>query len=73
MTQYANDWVQLYTRGRGNFVMTNMEDSGFTEALTRLDKMHRVDFARVMVLRTGSNDVCRNREKRRLRASASRI
>jgi purine nucleoside permease len=33
-----------------------MEDSGFTEALTRLDKMHRVDFARVMVLRTGSNE-----------------
>src|SRR5580704_4857950 len=56
MTQYANDWVQLYTKGRGNFVMTNMEDSGFTEALTRLDKMHRVDFARVMVLRTGSNE-----------------
>jgi purine nucleoside permease len=56
MTQYANDWVQLYTKGQGNFVMTNMEDSGFTEALTRLDKMHRVDFARVMVLRTGSNE-----------------
>jgi purine nucleoside permease len=56
MTQYANDWISLYTKGRGNFVMTDMEDSGFTEALERLDKMHRVDFRRVMVLRTGSND-----------------
>jgi purine nucleoside permease len=32
-----------------------MEDSGFAEALERLDRMHRVDFQRVMVLRTGSN------------------
>jgi purine nucleoside permease len=55
MTRYANDWVKLYTEGRGNFVMTAMEDSGFTEALERLDKMHRVDFRRVMVLRTASN------------------
>lgn len=56
MTRYANDWVRLYTKGKGNFVMTDMEDSGFTEALSRLDKMHRVDFRRVMVLRTGSNE-----------------
>ncbi len=55
MTQYANDWVDLYTGGKGNFVMTEMEDSGFMEALERLDKMHRVDQQRVMVLRTGSN------------------
>ena len=55
MTQYANDWVSLYTGGKGNFVMTEMEDSGFMQALERLDKMHRVDLARVMVLRTGSN------------------
>ncbi len=55
MTQYANDWVALYTGGKGNFVMTEMEDSGFMNALERLDAMHRVDDARVMVLRTGSN------------------
>ena len=55
MTQYANDWVALYTGGKGNFVTTEMEDSGFMEALERLDKMHRVDQERVMVLRTGSN------------------
>lgn len=55
MTQYANDWVQLFTEGKGNFVMTEMEDSGSMEALQRLDAMHRVDIRRVMILRTGSN------------------
>jgi purine nucleoside permease len=55
LTQYANDWVKLFTGKKGNFVMTNMEDSGIAEALTRLDAMHRADFRRLMVLRTGSN------------------
>ncbi len=55
MTQYANDWVSLYTGGKGNFVMTEMEDSGFMQALERLGRMHRVDVDRVMVLRAGSN------------------
>jgi len=55
MTQYAEDWVRLYTQGKGRFAMTEMEDSGFLEALERLSKMHRVDNDRVLVLRTGSN------------------
>jgi purine nucleoside permease len=55
MTQFAEDWVSLYTAGKGTFVMTEMEDSGFMEALERLDRMHRVDRNRVLVLRTGSN------------------
>jgi purine nucleoside permease len=55
LTQYANDWVKLFTRNAGNFVMTNMEDAGIAEALQRLDAMHRADFGRVMLLRTGSN------------------
>jgi purine nucleoside permease len=32
-----------------------MEDSGFLNAIDRLDAMHRVDARRVLVLRTGSN------------------
>ena len=32
-----------------------MEDSGFLNAVDRLDEMHRVDRNRVLVLRTGSN------------------
>lgn len=54
-TRYANDWVRLWTAGKGNFVMTEMEDSGSMEAVARLGAMHRVDPQRVMVLRTGSN------------------
>jgi len=55
MTKYAEDWVKLYTHGKGTFVMTETEDSGFMNAIERLDHMHRVDPDRVMVLRTGSN------------------
>jgi purine nucleoside permease len=55
LTQFANDWVRVYTGDKGNFVMTEMEDSGFMNALTRLDAMHRIDMNRVMVLRTASN------------------
>ncbi|HXS12259.1 MAG TPA: hypothetical protein VN734_06125, partial [Acidobacteriaceae bacterium] len=32
-----------------------MEDSGFLNAIDRLDEMHRLDRNRVLVLRTGSN------------------
>ena len=55
LNQFANDFVKLYTGGRGNFVMTDMEDSGIMNALTRLDAIHRVDINRVLVLRTASN------------------
>ncbi|MBS1814535.1 MAG: purine nucleoside permease [Acidobacteria bacterium] len=55
MTEFANDWVALYTGGKGNFVTTQMEDSGFMGALERLQTMHRVDINRVMDLRTASN------------------
>ena len=57
MTEYADDWVKLWTHGQGTFVMTEMEDSAVAEALRRLDAMHRADFSRLMVLRTGS-DYC---------------
>ena len=55
MTQYAEDWVKLWSGGRGRFAMTNMEDSAIAEAMQRLDRMHRVDYRRLMVLRVGSN------------------
>jgi purine nucleoside permease len=54
-TKFAEDWVKLWSGGKGTFAMTAMEDSGFMEALERLDRMHRVDLQRVMVLRTASN------------------
>jgi purine nucleoside permease len=55
MTTFAEDWVKLWTRGQGVFATTEMEDSGFLNAVDRLDNMHRVDRNRVLVLRTGSN------------------
>jgi len=55
MTQYARDWVKLWTGGKGTFAMTNMEDSAIAEAMLRLDRLHKVDYKRLMVLRVGSN------------------
>jgi purine nucleoside permease len=55
MNKFAEDWVKLWTAGKGTFVMTEMEDSGFMGAVERLAPMHRVDRDRVLVLRTGSN------------------
>jgi purine nucleoside permease len=55
MTHFAEDWVRLNTDGKGIFAMTEMEDAGMMQAIERLDKMHKMDMQRVMVLRTGSN------------------
>ncbi len=55
MNQWANDWVKLHTGGEGNFVMTNMEDTGTLTALRRLADAGRADMGRVLVLRTASN------------------
>lgn len=54
-THYAEDWVKMYTNGEGTFAMTDMEDTGYAEALQRLDKLRLVDFRRLLILRTGSN------------------
>ena len=55
MQKWADDWTALYTQGAGSAAMTNMEDHGLANALTRLGAMGRVDFQRVLILRTGSN------------------
>jgi purine nucleoside permease len=55
LSEWANAWVKYHTDGRGNYVMTAMEDSGVLEALTMLAKSNRVDARRVLVLRTASN------------------
>ncbi|MDE1155969.1 MAG: purine nucleoside permease [Acidobacteriaceae bacterium] len=54
-TVFAEDWVRMWTHGKGVFAMTEMEDSGFLEAAQRLNALHRIDVNRVLVLRTGSN------------------
>jgi purine nucleoside permease len=55
LDQWANQWVSYYTDGKGNFVVSDMEDSGVLQALTFLHHAGRVDLNRVMVLRTVSN------------------
>jgi purine nucleoside permease len=55
MQKWADDWTKLYTSGQGQFAMTEMEDQGIANALFRLGAMKRIDFQRVLFLRTGSN------------------
>lgn len=52
---WANDWVRLYSSQQGNFMTSNMEDSGTLTALHRLGRINRVDPERILVLRTASN------------------
>ncbi len=55
MNRWASDWTGLYTGGKGIMAMTNMEDHGIAAAFTRLTTMQRIDFQRILFLRTGSN------------------
>ena len=55
LSQWANDWVQVYSNPKMNFMTSNMEDSGTLTALHRLARIGRVDPERIMVLRTVSN------------------
>lgn len=55
LNRWANDWVKLYSGGDGNFMTTNMEDTGTLTAIRRLDRIGLADLERVLVLRTASN------------------
>jgi purine nucleoside permease len=55
LNDWANRWVAYWTNGAGNYVMTDMEDTGTLLALTYLHRIGRVDKQRVLVLRTASN------------------
>lgn len=55
LTQWAEDWTKLWTDGKGTFAMSDMEDQGFAAALQRLSALGKVDFQRVLFLRTASN------------------
>jgi purine nucleoside permease len=52
---WANGWVAYFTNGSGHYVTTAMEDSGTLQSLTFLSKAGKIDWSRVMVLRTVSN------------------
>jgi purine nucleoside permease len=53
--RWARDWVRLYTRGAGTFAMSNCEDAGICLALQELQRLDKVDFSRLLVLRTACN------------------
>ncbi len=55
MNDWANQWVDYWTEGKGNFVTSAMEDTGSYLSLSWLDGVGKVDKDRVLVLRTGSN------------------
>jgi purine nucleoside permease len=55
MDEWANEWTKYYTGGKGNYMVSAMEDTGTLQALTFLDKAGLVDLQRVLVLRTVSN------------------
>ncbi len=54
-TQWARDWVKLWTHGEGTFVMTNMESQAAARTMDGFGKLGFVDPQRVLVLRTASN------------------
>ena len=54
-TQWARDWVKLWTKGKSQFGTTSMEAQDYVGSLTRMAALGYLDLKRVMVLRTGSN------------------
>jgi purine nucleoside permease len=55
MTQWAHDWVDFWTGGKGVFVTSAMEETGTFQSIDYLARIGRADRNRVMVLRGASN------------------
>lgn len=55
LNEWAGRWVDYWSDGKGLYATSAMEDTGTMQALTYLDAIGRVDVARAMVLRAGSN------------------
>jgi purine nucleoside permease len=55
MNEWANAWTRYFTGGKGNYMVSDMEDSGAMQALAFLSQAGRAEFQRVLVLRTVSN------------------
>jgi len=54
-TQWARDWVKLWTGHSGVFAMTNMESQAAARMMKTFSSLHFIDRDRVLVLRTASN------------------
>jgi purine nucleoside permease len=55
MDAWAGHWMSYFTNGKGHFATTAMEDSGTLQSLQLLARAGRVDWNRILVLRTVSN------------------
>ena len=55
MNDWANAWVKYWTKGKGEFVTSAMEDTGTYLSLKYLSNIQRADVNRYLVLRTASN------------------
>jgi purine nucleoside permease len=55
LSDWANGWIAYHSGGKANYVTCAMEDTGTLQSLTFLSKANKVDFRRVLVLRTASN------------------
>jgi len=53
--KWAAEWVPYFTGGKGIFVTTAMEDTGTLQSLQNLSAAGRIDWKRILVLRTVSN------------------
>lgn len=54
-TRWAEDWVRLWTNGKGVFVMTNMESQTHQQVMRVFGDEGLIDPNRILVLRTASN------------------
>lgn len=52
---WATEWVSYFTSGHGQFATTAMEDTGTLQSLKYLAQAGRVDWQRILILRTVSN------------------
>ena len=51
-SDWADWWIKKWTKGKGTYYITNMEDSGTLTAFKRLADANIISFNRIMVLRT---------------------
>jgi purine nucleoside permease len=55
LNDWADQWMTYFTEGKGRFTTTAMEDTGTLESLRLLARAGKVDWQRILVLRTVSN------------------
>jgi purine nucleoside permease len=55
MDAWAAQWMSYFTAGQGHFATTAMEDTGTLQSLQFLANAGKVDWNRILVLRTVSN------------------